>query len=83
MFVRTFTVTVLLLDSISQFLAMGGYAAYVWPSIGLTAAVMIGLAWHAWRGLRREEAAVAVLENQLRQSDAANKDEDSGANGST
>jgi len=78
-----FTITVLLLDSISQFLAMGGYAAYVWPSIGLTAVVMIGLAWQSWRGLRREEAAVAALESQMRRDVAAIKEEDSGANGST
>jgi len=81
--VRAFTITVLLLDSILEFLAMGGYAAYVWPSIGLTALVMIGLAWLSWRGLRREEAAVAALESQMRQGDAAIKEEDSGANGST
>ena len=46
----------------AEFLAMGGYAAYVWPALGLTAAVMIGLAWHAWRRLRQEERAAAELE---------------------
>jgi len=71
------------LDGISQFLAMGGYAVYVWPAVGLTAIVMIGLAWQSWRGLRQEETAVAALENQLRQVDAAIKDEDSGADGTT
>lgn len=49
-------------DRIAEFLAMGGYAAYVWPALGLTAAVMIGLAWHARRSLRLEEAAAAELE---------------------
>ena len=71
------------MDGISQFLAMGGYAVYVWPAVGLTAIVMIGLAWQSWRGLRQEETAVAALENQLRQVDAAIKDEDSGADGTT
>ncbi len=41
---------------------MGGYAVYVWPALGLTAATMIGLAWFAWRSLRREQAALAALE---------------------
>lgn len=50
------------MDRMAEFLAMGGYAAYVWPALGLTAAVMIGLAWHAWRRLRQEEKAAAELE---------------------
>ena len=50
------------MNGIAEFLAMGGYAAYVWPALGLTAAVMIGLAWHAWRSLRQEERAAAALE---------------------
>ncbi len=28
--------------SVSEFLAMGGYAFYVWGSFGLTAAVVVG-----------------------------------------
>ena len=50
------------MNRIAEFLAMGGYAAYVWPALGLTAAVMIGLAWHAGRQLRQEERAAAELE---------------------
>ena len=50
------------MDGIAEFLAMGGYAAYVWPALGLTAAVMIGLAWQSWRRLRQEERAAAELE---------------------
>jgi heme exporter protein D len=33
----------------SEYLAMGGYAAFVWPSYGLTAAVLGALAWVSWR----------------------------------
>ena len=50
------------MDRMAEFLAMGGYAAYVWPALGLTAAVMIALAWHAWRRLQQEEKAAAELE---------------------
>jgi heme exporter protein D len=34
---------------IGEFLAMGGYARYVWPAYVLTALV---LAWSAWAALR-------------------------------
>ncbi len=30
-------------DSMSAFLAMGGYAAYVWSAFGITAGAMIAL----------------------------------------
>ena len=33
----------------SDFLAMGGYAAYVWPSFGLTLIVLIHNIWAARR----------------------------------
>lgn len=50
------------MDRIAEFFAMGGYAAYVWPALGLTAAVMIGLAWQSWRRLRQEERDASKLE---------------------
>ena len=40
----------------SEFLAMGGYAAFIWPAYGLTAAVLGALAWASWRA-RRDAAA--------------------------
>lgn len=36
-----------MMEAIEGFLAMGGYAAYVWPSILVTLAVLLGLAWQA------------------------------------
>jgi len=42
---------------LAGFLAMGGYAAYVWPAYGLAAIVLAGmLAWSlgAYRRCRRE-----------------------------
>ena len=64
------------MGSIREFLAMGGYAVYVWPALGLTVVVMTGLAIHAWRGLRREEIAVKQLEDALQARDAEAGDAD-------
>lgn len=50
------------MDQIISFLAMGGYAAFVWPSFGVTFAVVIYLAWASRRDLRRAQARLAVLE---------------------
>jgi heme exporter protein CcmD len=36
-----------------HFLRMGGYAAYVWPSVILTIAVMLLNVWWARRAARR------------------------------
>ena len=36
-----------------DFLRMGGYAAYVWPSVGLTIAVMLLNVYWARRAARR------------------------------
>jgi heme exporter protein CcmD len=38
-----------------QFLAMGGYAAYVWPSVGITVAVMLLNIHWARRAVRAAE----------------------------
>jgi heme exporter protein D len=50
------------MDKIAAFLAMGGYAVYVWPAFLITALVMIGLVADTLRTLRRREAALAELE---------------------
>lgn len=49
-------------DSVADFLAMGGYAAYVWPAFGLAAVVLIGLTVASLRGLRAAEADLASVE---------------------
>ncbi|AWK87778.1 heme exporter protein CcmD [Azospirillum thermophilum] len=46
----------------SDFLAMGGYAAYIWPAYGLTAAVLLGLLVATVKGLRSVEATARALE---------------------
>lgn len=48
------------------FLAMGGYAAYVWPAFGLTLLVLAGLLWQSLRLSRQREAELATLRERLR-----------------
>ena len=49
----------------NDYLAMGGYAAFVWPAYGLSAVVMIGLVIAGWRSLRVRERDLAKLRDQL------------------
>ena len=46
----------------THFLAMGGYAAYVWPAYGVAAAVLIGLLVASLRSLRAREAEIEAAE---------------------
>lgn len=50
------------MDAVATFLAMGGYAGFVWPSFALTFAVVIGLAVASRRALRKAERQLALLE---------------------
>ncbi|MSO64571.1 MAG: heme exporter protein CcmD [Alphaproteobacteria bacterium] len=50
------------MDVVVRFLAMGGYAAYVWPAFGLAAAVMTALVWSSLRALRGERRTLEALE---------------------
>ncbi len=46
---------------LGSFLAMGGYAAFVWPAYGVTAAVLGGLVLYATRRYRVSLHALADL----------------------
>ena len=46
---------------------MGGYAAFVWPAITLTLAVLIWLAWISVRKLRDTQKRLEALEDLVRQ----------------
>ncbi len=35
-----------------EFLEMGGYAAFVWPAYGLSAGVLLAVAWVSLQGLK-------------------------------
>ncbi len=49
-------------ESVSAFLGMGGYAAFVWPSFAITAVVLVGMLVASLRWLRSTEAALAALQ---------------------
>jgi heme exporter protein D len=55
-------------ETLATFFAMGGYAAYVWPALALTALVLAGVLFASLRAMRRNEAEVARLERQVRES---------------
>jgi heme exporter protein CcmD len=48
-------------DTIQTFLAMGGYAKFVWPAYALAAIVLVGLLVISLRQLRKTEAELAAL----------------------
>lgn len=54
------------MSGLDEFLAMGGYAAFVWPSFGVTAVVLVGLWLQSARALKQAEAALAETESAAR-----------------
>ena len=50
------------MDRIATFLAMGGYAAYVWPAFAVAAIVMAGLVANTLLTLRWRERELAEIE---------------------
>ena len=49
------------MDMIRDYVAMGGYAWFVWPAFALSAALLIGLLIASVRRLRKSEAALAEI----------------------
>jgi heme exporter protein D len=47
------------------YLAMGGYAAFVWPAYGVALAVLGGLTWQSWRRYRASANALERLRREL------------------
>lgn len=47
-----------------EFLAMGGYAGFVWPAYLLTAAVLVGLLWTSLGGLRSAQRRLDRMERR-------------------
>ena len=56
------------MDELRTFLAMGGYAVYVWPAFAVTTLVLGWLVVDSLRRLRRAEAGLATLDSQGRRS---------------
>lgn len=52
------------MTEIEAFFDMGGYAAFVWPSLGLTLLVMLGLLVQTLQQLRARQRRLAELEAQ-------------------
>lgn len=53
------------MNAVSQYFAMGGYAAFVWPAYAVAMLVIGGVSWHSWR---RYRASAALLDRAQRQS---------------
>lgn len=51
------------MGKLTEFLAMGGYGAYVWPSFLITAAVMLAMTMASVRSLRRAQRILADLQD--------------------
>jgi heme exporter protein D len=49
-------------SALLEFLAMGGYAAYVWPAFGLATTVLAVLLWNSIARLKSREATLRALE---------------------
>lgn len=45
----------------SEFLVMGGYAAFIWPTYGVAAVLLVGLLVLSLRSMRQREALVDSL----------------------
>lgn len=50
------------MSGIEHWLAMGGYAVFVWPAYGVAAAVLGGIAFASWRRYQKSERELAALQ---------------------
>ena len=46
----------------TEFFAMGGYGAFVWPAYGVTFIALAGTIFLTWRAWRRAQARLKTLE---------------------
>ena len=49
-------------DALREFLAMGGYARFVWPAYGIATVLLAGMALQSWRAWRRQQRLWAAIE---------------------
>jgi heme exporter protein D len=59
------------MNALDGYLAMGGYAAFIWPAFAITLAVLGGLAVVSTRTLRRRDHTLAALTEDSRPRRAA------------
>jgi len=50
------------MDALGHFLAMGGYARFVWPAYGLAVLVLAAMALQSYRAWRRQQSLWSALE---------------------
>lgn len=50
------------MDSLSEFLAMGGHGGFVWPAFGIAIGILLVMAIHAWLQRRRLRQKLAALQ---------------------
>ena len=55
-----------MIGELGTYLAMGGYAGFVWPAYGVALAVLGGLAGHSWRRYRASSDALDKLQREFR-----------------
>jgi heme exporter protein D len=53
------------MGDIGAFLAMGGYAGFVWPAYGVAFSVLGGLALFSWRRYRESTVTLERLQQDL------------------
>ena len=54
------------MDNIAGFLAMGGYAGFVWPAYSVALVVLTGLAANSWWRYRQSTIALDRLQQRRR-----------------
>jgi heme exporter protein D len=52
------------MSAVGAYLAMGGYAVYVWPAYGLAAAVLGGLSFYFWLRYRNSTRSLDQLQRR-------------------
>jgi heme exporter protein D len=53
------------MSGFAQYLAMGGYAAFVWPAYAIAAIVLGGIAGLSWRRYRASVRALDIAQRQV------------------
>jgi heme exporter protein D len=55
------------METVRQFMAMGGYGTFVWSSYAVAVVVMVGLVLASRRSLRRQQRLLRQVEENLPQ----------------
>jgi heme exporter protein D len=67
------------MEAFSEFLSMGGHAAFIWPAYGVAVVVLFALVMVSLRTLKANEIAVREIEatrpRRPRRNAEANKDD--------